>query len=160
MSPRFVSCCAVALAIGIVAGCGGSSSPGDTTDGGVIDCSHDPRAMNYAPGLSVTSTGKQMKFTLLSSDPAPPARGTDTWKVAVANASGQPLTALALQVLPFMPDHAHGSSVTPTVSTNQDGTYTVSNLYLFMPGIWQITFGATPPGGTADSAVYYFCVPG
>jgi YtkA-like len=160
MSPRLVSRCCAALAIWIVAGCGGSSSPSNTTDGDVIDCSNDSRAMKYAPGLVVTSTGKEMKFTLLSSDPAPPAHAVNTWKVAVANASAQPLTSLNLQVVPFMPDHGHGSTVQPSVANNSDGTYTVSNLYFFMPGVWQITFGATPPGGTADSAVYYFCVPG
>jgi YtkA-like len=160
MSPHIVARRAVALAIGIVAGCGGSSSPGDTTDGGVIDCSNDARAMKYAPGLSITSTGKQMKFTLLSSDPAPPARGNDTWKLSIANAAGQPLSGLNVSVLPFMPDHGHGTSVTPTVTANSDATYTVTPLYFFMPGVWQITFGTTPPGGTADTAVYYFCVPG
>ena len=164
MSPRLPYRCAAALALTVCVSCGGSSTtPGDTPDGGVINCATDPRAMTYSPGMSVVSTGKQLKFTLLSSDPAPPARGTDTWKLSVANAAGQGLPNLTLQFVPpdpFMPDHGHGSSVTPTIAANADGTYTISNLYLFMPGVWRLTLGATPPGGTFDSAVFYFCVPG
>jgi hypothetical protein len=160
MSPRFVCRCLAALAIAVVAGCGGSSSS-STPDGGVIDCASDPRAMTYAPGLSVTSTNKTLKFTLLSSDPAPPSRGNDTWKISIATAAGQQLAGLNnVGVLPFMPDHGHGTSVSPTITANQDGTYTVTPLYLFMPGVWQITFQATPPGGSADTGVFYFCVPG
>jgi hypothetical protein len=160
MSPRSSHYVAATLAIAFAAACGGTSAPSDSGAGGVINCASDPRAMTYTPGLAVMSSAKEMKFTLLSSNPAPPARVVNTWKLSVASASGQALTSLSLQVEAFMPDHGHGSSAVPQVATNPDGTYTISNLYLFMPGIWRITFAATPPGGTFDSGAFYFCIPG
>ncbi len=143
------------LALALAAACGGSSQPSDGGD--VVDCANDPRVTIYAANLTVTSTGGGMKFVLVSSDPAPPARGTDTWALRVTDASGQPLPGLSLSVLPFMPDHGHGSSVTPQVTSNGGGSYTVANIYFFMPGVWRITFTSASP---TDSAVFTFCVPG
>src|SRR5713101_2815575 len=97
------------LALALAAACGGSQS--SSADGGdVVNCTNDPRVTAYAPNLAVTSVSTGMKFVLVSSTPAPPARGTDTWAVRVTDASGQALPNLSLSVLPFMPDHGHGTS--------------------------------------------------
>ena len=140
----------------LAASCGkGSESPADA--GEVIDCSTDARVMTYAPGMSVASTNKALTFALLSSNPGPPAKGNDTWIIKVTDTTSQPQPALNLSVLPFMPDHGHGTSVNASITNNHDGTYTVAPLYFFMPGVWRITFASASP---ADTAVFYFCVPG
>jgi hypothetical protein len=41
-----------------------------------------------------------------------------------------------------------------------DGTYQVTNVSLFMAGIWQFTFTVTPASGPADTVVFTFCVDG
>jgi hypothetical protein len=137
----------------------GGPDAGNPDAGDLITCQNDPRVATYAPGLSVTSTSGTRKFVLLSSDPAPPARGTDTWKLRITDAAGNNQPGLSASVLPFMPDHGHGTSVNATVTAESDGTYTVAPLYFFMPGVWQITF-SVPPNQMNDVGVFYFCVPG
>src|SRR5512144_792911 len=97
-----------AALLGPLLGCGssGGSSPQPTPDAGdLITCQNDPRVMNYAPGLSVTSTSGTRKYVLGSADPAPPARGTDTWSMRITAGQGQAQPGLTVSVLPFMPDH-------------------------------------------------------
>jgi len=144
------------LALALAAACGGSqSSPADAGD--VIDCASDPRVATYAPNLSVNSASGGMKFVLVSSSPAPPAVGVDTWLLRVTDTSGQPLSDLSLSAVPFMPDHQHGPSVVPQVASKGGGNYTVSNLDFFMPGVWMTTFTSASP---SDSAKFFFCIPG
>ena len=140
----------------LLAGCGsGSSNQPDA--GEVIDCSSDPRVFTYTPGMTVASASKALTFALLQSNPGPPAKGNDTWTIKVTDASSQPQANLNISVLPFMPDHGHGTSVNASITNNHDGTYTVAPLYFFMPGVWRTTFTTASP---ADSAVFFFCVPG
>jgi hypothetical protein len=153
------------VVVGVVAlglGCGSSGGTGggpSTPDAGdLITCQNDPRVMTYTPGLSVTSTSGTRKYVLLSADPNPPARGTDTWSIKITDAAGAMQTGLSVGVLPFMPDHGHGSSVNASVTANADGTYTVTPLYFFMPGVWRTTFWIG--SNQADVGEFYFCVPG
>ena len=151
---------AIALLCFLAAACG---SKADMSTGDIINCQNDPRVTAYAPNLSVTSTSGR-KFILLRSDPAPPAKETNTWTIRVQDSSGVPLPNLPLSMDPitgaWMPDHGHGSSVHPSITANADGTYTVANLYFFMPGVWRITINSAPDAGPTDSAVFYFCIPG
>jgi hypothetical protein len=145
-------------------GCGGSSGGSNNNDnttpdaGDLITCQNDPRVMNWTPGLSVTSTSGTRKYVLVSIDPNPPARGTDTWSMKVTDAAGTSQPGLAVGVLPFMPDHGHGSSVNATVTANADGTYTVQPLYFFMAGVWRVTFWIG--SNQSDVGQFFFCVPG
>ncbi len=147
----------VALALGCGSSSGGpNNTPPDAGD--LITCQNDPRVMTYAQGLTVTSTSGTRKYVLLSANPAPPARGTDTWSIKITDAGGTSQPGLTVGVLPFMPDHGHGTSVNATVTANPDGTYKVDPLYFFMPGVWRISFWI----GTnqADVGEFFFCVPG
>lgn len=142
-------------------GCGSSSgnpTPPTPDAGDLITCQNDSRVMSYTPGLSVTSTSGSRKYVLLTADPAPPARGTDTWSIRITDAGGTAQTGLSVGVLPFMPDHGHGTSVNASVTANQDGTYTVAPLYFFMPGVWRITFSIG--SNQADVGEFFFCIPG
>ncbi len=151
---------AIVLMLFLVAGCGSKT---DMNSGDVINCQNDARVTAYAPNLSVTSASGR-KFILVRSDPAPPAKGTDTWTMRVQDSSGNGLSNLLLWIDPnqgaWMPDHGHGSSVHADITANADGTYTVAPLYFFMPGVWRITISSAPDAGPSDSAVFYFCIPG
>ena len=152
-APIRSSIAALALVL-CVAGCGGSSDGGS---GDVANCQSDSRVLQYSPPVTIQSQAKTMKFTLNQSSPSPPARGTDTWKIHVTDANGTALPSLTLTAKPFMPDHGHGPAVNAAVANDGGGDYTVTNLYFFMAGVWQVTFTAKE---STDSGVFMFCVPG
>jgi hypothetical protein len=107
--------------------------------------------------MSVKSSSGPMTFALVQSTPAPPARGNDTWTIHVTDASGQALPNLSVSVLPFMPDHGHGTSVNAGATATGGGDYTVTPLYFFMPGVWRVRFTSA---GSPDTTDFWFCIPG
>jgi hypothetical protein len=138
----------------LAAACGGNSGSGDS---GTVNCQSDSRVFKYTPNLSVTSTSG-MKYILVQSDPAPPARGLDTWTLKITDSAGTPQPSLPVQIRTIMPEHGHGSSTTPVITNQGGGNYQVSQLNLFMPGVWKITFSNS--AAFTDIADFWFCVPG
>ncbi len=147
----------------------GSDGGDITTEAGdedIISCANDPRAEPYVPNMSQPGNAGVLTFTLVSASPAPPALGDgNLWTLKVVDANGQSVPDVTFSLIQtWMPDHGHGS--TPGVAmSNGDGTYAISNLYFFMPGLWQITFNAQLPSGAdaapvTDSATFSFCVGG
>ncbi len=140
-------------AILMLAGCSASAP-----DAGTVGCETNPAAQTYTAGMKQPGDGNKLSFQLVSSDPGPPLRGTNTWEVKLLDGSGQPVTGATITVTPYMPEHGHGSQVVPTVAADGD-QYEITNLYLFMPGLWKITLQATS-GATTDTAAFTFCVAG
>ncbi len=121
----------------------------------------DPRYNpdSIEPGLTKVGNAGALTFVLVSASPAPPGVNYNTWIVKVLDSSGKPVTdAVFPQIKTWMPLHGHPSSIVPTSTSNGDGTYTLE-LYLFMPGLWQIT-PTVQTGSTKDQAVFTFCVGG
>ena len=94
---------------------------------------------------------------------------TNVFTLKLLDASGQPVTDATVtlptndQALgwpyskdPWIPRHGHGSAITPTGTSNGDGTYAVST-YFSMTGLWQIYLVAQTPSLT-NSAEYAFCL--
>jgi hypothetical protein len=141
-----------------------ASDAGTSADTGVVEAADtvscdDPREQAYAPNMQVTGKTGVFTFVLVSSSPAPPADEQNTWVVQVLDANGQPVTGATLSsVTPTMPLMSHGTS-TPTIVANGDGTFNVSNVYLFMAGLWEVTMSAKN-GTQVDSASFFFCVVG
>ena len=154
----------VLAAVSLFACSSKSSGGGDQPEGGTVDeagtvSCDDPREQSYTAGMQVKGDKGVFTFVLVSSDPAPPADENNTWVVSVLDASGQPVSGATLtSVTPTMPLMTHGTS-TPTVTQNSDGTFTVSGVYLFMAGLWQVTIDASSSSGQ-DSGSFYFCVAG
>jgi hypothetical protein len=151
----------IALILAVCAACT-SSSPATPADAGAgegsaISCEHDTRAMTYAPNLSASAN--VTKVVLVDASPSPPARGTNTWTIKVTDAQGNAIPGATVTAKPFMPDHGHGSSVQPVVTANADGTFGVTPLYLFMPGLWQVTF-TVKTASSSDDVVFSFCIAG
>lgn len=156
---------ALALAAVPLAACSSSrgggtgGSAGSTTAGSI--CDSDPRATPYAAGLSATSTGDTVKVSFVGATPSPPAKGENTWTIKVVDNKGDPMENAAITLYPFMPDHGHGSSIVPQVMPmSTAGTYQITLIDLFMPGIWQNTFTITPASGSPATVVFTFCVDG
>lgn len=124
-------------------------------------CAKDPRTVPYAVGVEAKATDGALTVQFVDASPAPPTKGNNTWTVKLLDAAGKPVNGATIVTKPYMPDHAHGSSIKPeSTAKGADGTYEITPVNLFMPGVWQITFTVTAPGGMADSAVVTFCVDG
>jgi hypothetical protein len=157
----------VALSIsmlGAFAACGHQSSQ---DAGQTVDCVGIPVSPGasqlvpaYAPNMVSSSSDGEVKITLVEANPAPPIVPFNSWTIKVADVSGVPLANLGItSPLPYMPYHGHSSSQLPLVSAQgSDGTYSVTNLDFFMPGVWQTTFNV--PHGTGETVYFYFCVQG
>jgi hypothetical protein len=110
--------------------------------------------------MSEVGASKALTFILVGSSPAPPAIDDNIWTVKVLDPSGAPATnATFSSIKTWMPDHGHGSPETPMATPDLDGTYTVQPLYLFMNGLWQITF-TVQVGAVSDTATFSFCIGG
>jgi hypothetical protein len=161
---------------------GNGSVAGDT-----VECVGDagPYAIDaYEPNLKKAGQNGVLTFEIVSSDPAPPEQGDDTFVVKVTHADGTAFHGTL--VLPteglWMPLNGHGPTI-PAVITydaSQD-TFTLAPVNLFMLGLWRVTLqaienpdanegdaaeagtsdDATAPSAPAqptDAAVFYFCI--
>ena len=106
----------------------------------------------------MTVKGTTHSIQLTSANPAQPATGMNAWTFKVLDASGTPIEAATVKVAPWMPDHGHGPSVAPSI-TSKDGVYTATQIDFFMPGVWQLTFGIDV-NGKQDQAVLNLCIAG
>ncbi|HEY2902125.1 MAG TPA: FixH family protein [Polyangia bacterium] len=107
-----------------------------------------------APFQTVTSSSGRLQVALRWS-PAVPVKGENTVELTFLDQDGGPVTDLSATVVPWMPAHAHGTSVQPVVTTTAPGVVVATPLYLYMAGEWQIrvtTMTATATSGGADDA--------
>ncbi len=163
---RTGAACAVAVAVVLgLAACsssGGDKSGSSSTDlTNAVNCptwsdTSDPLDP-YSPPVTHAGTAGYT-FELLDAMPPPPATGTTSWTIRISDATGAPVTnANITNVKTWMPQHGHPSTAQPQPVSNGDGTYTINNLYLYMPGVWQVTITAQA-GTTTDSAMFTFCL--
>jgi hypothetical protein len=139
----------------------GLGACGDDGHGGEsYNCAAETRDDEFVMGLAKPGDASRLEFKLMSSDPAPPARGDNTWilQLTTRAAPVTPVTGADMTVTPFMPDHEHGSGkdviVTPLT---EPGQYRLAPVNLWMPGLWEITLQVS--GATGDRAVFRFCLP-
>ncbi|HWE28725.1 MAG TPA: FixH family protein [Polyangia bacterium] len=170
---------ALSAVVGCVSGCGGADKSGTSTQMTGADMSTPPvvgmlctdaRADNWQLPIAKTSESGAYKVTLMSSAAAIPVIGdsTTTWTIAVADATtGAAVSGATISVLPWMPDHGHGTSVHAVVTevAGAPGQYALEPLYFFMAGYWTVTLtidsastaGATD-GGASDKVVFSLCL--
>jgi hypothetical protein len=154
--------------------CSGDPTPAGEGDGlvgedgqplpdGTVACSEDPRLDDYV-ALDKHGELGVLSFRLSTVQPAPPAKGNNTFQLEINDADGAPVDG-DLHVDLKMPDHGHGTSVKPAIDFDpQTEQYTVSPLYLFMPGVWRIqleAYAGSATGATPlDRTALYFCIQG
>ncbi len=121
------------------AGCSGASSG-------------DPGPVAAEPASTVTSESGGYRVSVHSAPDAVPTRGVNTLQLVVTRATdGAPAAGLELEVVLWMPAMGHGASVKPSVhAETEPGVFTVTNVNLFMPGLWEIR---TTIGGSASDHV-------
>ena len=148
-------------------GSDGGDEPQAVIDAGSGDDAADASACasysgavdSYDANLPKAGNAGQIQFVLMNAQPAPPAKGNNTWTLKLLDATGAPIQNATFAIKTWMPMMRHGSSIAPRQAANADGTYSISNLYLIMDGIWQVTFTAQS-GSMKDTAMYTFCVGG
>ncbi|MFO0591030.1 MAG: FixH family protein [Polyangiaceae bacterium] len=138
----------------------GTSGTTTATTTDTSGCATDTRAQVYAVGLSESSADGAVKITFVDADPAPPAKGNNTWTVKLTDGSGAALAGATIEATAYMPDHGHTSPIKPTGTEKDPGTYELTPVNLFMPGIWEVTLKVTPAGGMAEEVKFTFCVAG
>ena len=172
-SVRLAVAMGISVGISFAAGaCGNSDKPGTSTsgtqvlptDGSTVSCTTDPRVDVYTANLKKAGERGVLTFTLVESNPAPPARGTNVLKMRV-DMDGTAITGDGnLFASLKMPDHGHPTPVQPLVTFDaSSATYTIDPAYLFMPGVWRLQFDAyvdSDAGVPIDTGVYFFCIEG
>jgi len=88
------------------------------------------------PYMTVTTDSGTLHVAVRTS-PQPPEVGNDDVELTVTDASGNPRDELAVSVKPWMPAMNHGTSET-TITPEGGGKYLVTNVYLYMSGVWQL----------------------
>jgi hypothetical protein len=125
--------------------------------GGESVCEVETRDDTFAVGLS--KSGALVRATFVSSDPAPPIKGDNTWVLDFTDLDGAPLSNLELVAVPMMPDHGHGTTINAVVTAlDEPGRYQITPVNLFMTGYWETTIDVTLAGGEQDSLMFGFCV--
>ena len=148
------------LGLGLAA-CGTNSGDDDTDP--PVDCSMVQGTDTFTVPLEHQGANGKIEFQMMSAEPAPPARGDNTWIVQLNSMAsgvvGNPIDGATIHVTPFMPAHQHGTPVEVQIApAGQPGQYTLSPVNLWMPGVWETTIDVTR-GSTTDRAVYHFCIP-
>jgi hypothetical protein len=142
---------------GSLAACTSSAPPNENPE----DCSSDPRVEQYYSGLDHKGDAGNLDFVLVESNPAPPARNSNTWTLQINSMSsgvvGSPVENVQLAITPYMPDHGHGSPYPVSVTAMPTaGQYQLDPVFFSMPGYWETTIQATSPA--TDSTVFKFCI--
>jgi hypothetical protein len=166
---------AIALAALALPACHSTSQADDAgvlADADFVTCVGETRAPPFAQGMQVTSRNGTFVLKVLANTytdgmgkvvTGKPAKGVDQWMIETDVASSSaPVDGLAMDVVPFMPDHGHGTSVAVAVTPEGSGTYLIAPLYLYMAGYWEITFDITDSSGATpvtDTAIVKVCVP-
>ncbi|MBX3181738.1 MAG: FixH family protein [Polyangiaceae bacterium] len=112
---------------------------------------------SYHAGLSKLGAASRFRVTLLDADPAPPARYDNRWTLAVEDAASSPVLGATLRVNPDMPEHGHGVLRPVIVAELGDGRYQLDDVYLHMPGYWEIPIEVRS-GDTVDEVRFAFCI--
>ncbi len=137
-----------------------TASSSSSSSGGTSICADDPRVEPYAVGLSAEAPDG-ITVTMMDASPAPPAKGNNAITIQIADKDGNPLSGVDVSFKAYMPDHGHSSSIIPDVTEQGGGKYKLSPINLFMPGVWELTFGVTAPGAPMTSnALFTLCIDG
>ncbi len=146
------------LVLGIVVACSSEHASSHSASPETA-CSRDTRKDTFLPGLEKKSAS--LSVTLLESKPGPPVKGSNEMVFLVADGAGNPIDGAIVTVVPWMPDHAHGSATKPVVSASGGGIYRAASVNLTMAGLWQIKVGVQrSANGPTDEAMFQFCLDG
>jgi hypothetical protein len=159
--------CAAVLGLALATGCASDDSKHDGAAGshaasGDVSCKTDERVDAFTEGMAKDGSLGELSFELVTSEPAPPAKGDNAFSVRIIDKNGEP-AEVSLEVQLSMPDHGHGSPAVPEVSFDAERrTFSVAPLDLFMAGVWRVDLSAYAADDAEASLddVSFFCIEG
>ncbi len=124
-------------------------------------CEEDRHAEAYEAGMTEGGSNEQISLRIDASDPTPPGVGANRWTLSALTPTEQePVPDCSMTATPYMPDHGHGSTNTPTTEPAEtDGTYVLDNIQFLMPGYWETTIAVSCPE-IDDTIVFRICLEG
>ena len=116
----------------------------------------------YAAGIEKRTEDGDLRVVLIESSPIPKDTGLYTWVVEVQNAQCEPIEGASVVAEPTMPSHGHGTSPPPTsgVSLDAAGRLELTDMDLFMPGIWEVTLTVILEGESPETVRFNFDLEG
>jgi acetylornithine deacetylase/succinyl-diaminopimelate desuccinylase-like protein len=124
-------------------------------------CSGGPKSesgsFSGAPLVTLVSAESKLVIDVRTAPSQPPERGISSVELVVRDQSHVLQEGLDVHATTWMPSMGHGASVLPTVSSAGHGTYVLDDVYLFMPGSWELRTSFS--GGVTDSATAAFDIP-
>ena len=131
----------------------------DVTPDGSTICLTEDRDDPYVPGMEKVGANGY-RVALGASVPGPPEKGDNHWTVQVHDATGAAVNDLGIDVIPFMPDHGHGTPVAEIVTaTGAEGLYEIDRVNLWMRGLWtNRVVLRDAQGAELDRVTFAFCI--
>jgi hypothetical protein len=127
------------LALAALAGCS-SEAASDGTEG--------------AAAIAMSASGT-LRINARTVDGEAPIRGDNPFDIEILRADDDVgIEGLQLTLVPWMPAMGHGTSVRPRVTEVGDGHYRADDVYLFMPGLWELRISMM--GSIQDNAAPRF----
>ena len=132
-----------------------SSAP--ATDTGPVADAGPTGPDDYHAGMVKQTNSGLFRVVLVSSDPIPQDLTEYTWEVEVQDAQGNALDNAPLTAEPRMVAHGHGTfpAITEGVPTGVIGRFTLTDMDLFMAGVWRIELRVTE-AERSDSVYFFF----
>jgi hypothetical protein len=120
-------------------------------------------ADTYSPGMEKTGGMGIYTVRLMQSAPIPRDTSKYTWQIQVLDADGNTVSDALVQAEPTMPAHGHGTmpQFTEGLESQENlGTYELTEMDLFMPGVWMISIRITGADEQVDMVMYHFQLEG
>jgi len=142
---------AIALSLAIstwIAGCGADVATSD-----------EPPVFS-GPALQSVDSALAGYRVAVRAFPLTPRKGTNAFEFTVTAVDPQSPPAMAMTLLPWMPVHAHGTSVLPIVVATAPDVFVATRVSLYMAGIWELRAGFQDAAGAhVDDATSVFEIP-
>ena len=107
------------------------------------------------PQIVTTTDSKLLRVEAYTSPDQPPTRGVSNVTLLITDAkTGEPQKGLVLEAVPWMPAHAHGTSMKTEVDAWEPGVYEISKVNMYMGGLWDLRVALT--GTKTDHVTLHF----
>jgi len=103
------------------------------------------------PYSSTTTASGKIAIALSTAPSQPPNAGVDAVELILTDpTTGKPIDGEIITLVPWMPLMGHGTDMIPVVQPMGNGRYVVTDVNLYMPGEWLLTFAFS--GKVTESA--------
>jgi hypothetical protein len=124
-------------------------------EGSDTSCFDDTRARPYSPGM--VFPGSNGVTVALTSTPAPPSLGDNTWTFSLTDGVGAPVFGATITAEQEMIEHRHGGSKAIGVTDIGGGSYRAAPVNFNMSGYWETTLHVVK-APIDDGVVIKLCV--